>query len=115
MLWPTCGVVGLTFNETQARQDSRKGEQSRRLVEAIAVCRMILAQHTSATRLLQDGLETGQAMLVDVLPFWLAFPCAGQAPSWAIFSVGRGQAVCDERRLPVCADRCLHRVRLCRD
>ena len=55
MLWPTCGVVGLTFNETQARQDSRKGEQSRRLVEAIAVCRMILAQHTSATRLLQKA------------------------------------------------------------
>jgi hypothetical protein len=44
MLWPTCGVVGLTFNETEARQDSRKGEQQRRLVEAIAVCRILLAQ-----------------------------------------------------------------------
>jgi len=33
-------------------------------------------------------------------------------PCWSIFTVGRGRAVCDERRL-VCADRCLHCARLC--
>jgi hypothetical protein len=65
MLWPTCGVVGLTFNETQAHQHSRIGEQSRRLVKAIAVCRSILAQVHSPP---VDDLETGQAMLVAFLP-----------------------------------------------
>lgn len=52
---------GLTFNETQARQDSRKGEQSRRLVEAIAVCRSILAQEPLASR---DGASDAGLVLV---------------------------------------------------
>jgi len=88
---------GLTFNETQARQDSRKGEQSRRLVEAIAVCRSILAQEPLASR--EGASDAGL-----VLAIWLAFPCAGKAPL-------EGHIHCGPRssRL-VCADRWLDRV-----
>jgi hypothetical protein len=58
---------GLTFNETQARQDSRKGEQPRRLVEAIAVCRILLAQVPLAScRWPRDGASDA-GRLVAVL------------------------------------------------
>jgi hypothetical protein len=59
-------------------------------------------------------LETAQAMLVSLLSSGWPFLVPERRHSRAIFTVGRGQAVCDERRL-VCADRWLDRVRFRHD